>query len=198
MTREEFIKIAAYVAAGCGKALSAPSLEVYFDLLGDLPADVFALAAKRVLLTHRYATFPTVAELREAATLTARGEVAALPSGEAWEIGWSIVRRTDPEIEGSFDRASANAPALVKRTILAIGLPSLCYGDDPVSVVRAQFIRVYEQLAARESARRLMPAPVARAIEARAAPALAIAGLGPQPFTLDEPTEPATPKGTRP
>src|SRR5262249_5871634 len=122
MTRPEFLAVIGYVAAGIGKALPAESLEVYFDCLGDLPLDVLKLAAKRVVLEHRWATFPTVAELRAAAAETMQGQVAELSPAEAWAIAWRVVGSTDPEVEGSFQRASKGVPPLVVEAIRAFGL----------------------------------------------------------------------------
>src|SRR5262249_4373334 len=131
----------------------------------DLPLDVLKLAAKRVVLEHRWATFPTVAELRAAAAETMQGQVAELSPAEAWAIAWRVVGSTDPEVEGSFQRASKGVPPLVVEAIRAFGLNSLCYGKEPVGVVRGQVLKVYEQLAAREQRTALMPASVRAAIE---------------------------------
>lgn len=69
MTREQFAPIMAYLSAGMGgKPMPRETAEVYFDLLGDLqPADL-QRAAREALREHKYATFPTVALLRELAT----------------------------------------------------------------------------------------------------------------------------------
>jgi hypothetical protein len=166
VTRTEFLKAIAYIAAGTGKTLAPESLEVYFDCLGDLPCEVLAVAAKRVVLEHKYATFPTVAELREAASLTARGQISDLSPAEAWALAWRAVADTDPEVDGSFERAAKKlklAP-LVAEAIRVYGLQSLCYGAEPVGVVRGQFLKIYEQLAARAKRAALLPAAVARAV----------------------------------
>lgn len=157
MTRTEWAKAAAYLTAGTGKSLTAEQLEVYYDCLGDLSYNVLQVAAKRVLMEHKWATFPSVAELRQAAAETQAGEVAALAPAEMWEVAWRIVGATDPEVPGSFERASRGAPAVVLAAIRAFGLSSLCYGDEPLSVVRGQFLRIAEQLAAREKRVALMP-----------------------------------------
>ncbi len=73
MSNTEFLEVLAYLTAGSGKDLAAQSKLVYFDCLADLDFEVFKLAAKRVLMEHKFATFPTIAELREAATLLRRG-----------------------------------------------------------------------------------------------------------------------------
>lgn len=85
MTRMEFMQVAAYIGVGCGKPLEREALEVYFDLLGDLPVASLRAAAKDVLLKRKWSSFPTVAELHEAAiansvTYSADGE-PILPTG---------------------------------------------------------------------------------------------------------------------
>lgn len=182
MTREEFAQITAYLALACGKDLSPEAHEVYFDLLGDLPADVAQLAARRVMLEHKWATFPSVAELRAAAVDSIRGQVAELSEAEAWALAWRVVGDTDPEVDGSFARACKKhkAPPLVVEAIRAFGLPSLCVGGgldlegrkrvaDPVSVQRGQFLEIFKQLAARERRAALLPPAVQAGLEQRRA-----------------------------
>lgn len=172
MTRDEFTRVMAYITAGSGKSLEPVSLEVYYDLLKDLAAETFLVGAKRVLLRHRFATFPTIAELREASTLTAAGQITALASAEAWALAWRAAGKTDPDVEGSFDRATKGLPPLVVRAMRVYGVNALCYGGEPLTVVRAQFMRVYEQLAAREREAAVLPAATRTAIEAHGRPAL--------------------------
>lgn len=166
MTRLEFVKVMAYIEAATGKSVSSDTAEVYFDLLGDLPVGVFQLAAKRVVLEHRWATFPSVAELREAASETAQGAVKPLSAGEAWSIAWKAAGRIDPEISGSAERGLAGLPELVVEAVRAFGIPALCCGREPVGVVRAQFVKIFEQLAAREKRIALMPPAIRQAVAA--------------------------------
>lgn len=169
MTNAEFTEVVAYVECACGKLLPVQSKLVYFDMLNDLPADLFRLAAKRVLAEHRWATFPTVAEFRAAAAETARGEVKELTPAEAWALAWWVVGNCDPEIDGSFDRACkrAKAPPLVVEAIRSMSLPDLCYGENPVGVIRGQFLAVFEQLQARDRRKALLPPAVLDQIAAR-------------------------------
>lgn len=167
MTRIDFAKGVAYLTAGCGHSLTREQTEVYFDCLGDLDSEVFALAAKRVLLTHKYATFPSIAELREAAAETERGRVKQLSAAEAWALAWGAVKRTDPEIEGSFERATKGLPPLVVKAIRVIGICSLCSSYEPVGVLRGQFLKVFDQLAAAEKAAAVLPEATRKAIEGR-------------------------------
>lgn len=176
MTNTEFAEIIAYITAGCGKPLTAESQVVYFDLLGDLPAETLRLAARRVLLEHKWATFPSVAELRQAAVDSTRGEVKELSAVEAWGLARRVAARIDLEVDGSAERAMTDLPPLVREAMRIFGLPSLCVsgGDDfdgnprrvdPISVQAAQFVKIYEQIAARDRKAALMPPAVRKAID---------------------------------
>jgi hypothetical protein len=175
MTRSEFAMAMAYVGTAMAKPLSAEAHEVYFELLGDLNYQTLMVAVKRVLLEHRFPTFPSVAELRQAAAETIRGEAVELSECEAWGKAWQIVGDTDPEVEGSFERACrrAKAPPLVVEAIVTMGLNAMCYGDEPVGVVRGQFLKVFAQLAARERRLALLPPALRTALsDIRDRPAL--------------------------
>lgn len=181
MTNTEFIEVMGYLTAGSGKDIPAAAKLVYFDCLQDLGFEAFKLGAKWVLMHHRFATFPTIAELREASTSASRGTVVELSPAKAFEIAWKIIANTDPEIEGSFARAAKGAPPAVVETIRAMGIPALCYGKEPVGVVRAQFERSFTQIAAGEKRRALLPASLTQAIEGRGAkslPANVLDGIG--------------------
>lgn len=183
MTREEFLGITTYIGLAINKPLNEDALEVYFDLLGDLDAQTLQLAAKRVLLEHRWASFPTVAELREAAAETVQGRTSALSTGEAWALAWAAIGRLDPEVEGSFDRATSHLPPLVLEAMKTFGVAALCYGDEPIGVIRAQFSKVFEQLAAREKRLALLPAAVKQVIESKrpAGVVKSLVGIGGMP-----------------
>ena len=78
-------------------------------------------------------------------------------------------------------------PPLVVEAMRAFGIPALCYGKEPVTVVRAQFAKIFEQLAARERRLRLMPPAMRSEIAAMAAPVIKMIGV------IPEDTEHATP-----
>jgi hypothetical protein len=125
----------------------------------------FRNGAKLVLMQHKWATFPSIAELRDASVKSSLKEVNSLSAAEAWSIAWKIAANTDPEVPGSFSRASRNAPELVLKAIDVFGLNSMCYGSDPVGVIRGQFVKIYEQLATRKARTDLIPAALKDRIE---------------------------------
>src|SRR5262245_2019943 len=102
MTREDFAITMAYLESGLNQPLPAKRAEVYWDLLKDLPVDALRLAAKRVLLEHKWATFPSVAELRQAASEVLLGQEAEMSPATAWELAWAAARRIDLGLTGRY------------------------------------------------------------------------------------------------
>jgi hypothetical protein len=162
LTKTEFVKVMLYISSGIQKPISDATLEVYWDLLGDLPLEALQTAARRVMLAHPWSMFLSIAELREAAITTLRGNIRELTAGEAWAVAWKVVSNTDPEVEGSFDRACQRykASRIVVDTILRMGLVALCGSSSPVDVIRGQFTRAFDGIAAAEKAAALLPEKV--------------------------------------
>ncbi len=175
MKPEEFAGVIAYLELACGKSLSKDAVSVYFDLLGDLPAETLQIAAKRVALEHPWATFPSIAELRQAASETMRGLVTELSPAEAWKLAWHAAGRIDLEQHGPWQVKEGSEwklydsqiayvckglPPLVFEAMHAFGFSALVCGEDPAGVIRGQFLHIYEQLAARDRRAALIPAPM--------------------------------------
>lgn len=176
MTRKEFAATMAYLAAACGKSLPDASMEVYYDLLGDLPVEALKTAAKRVSLEHKWATFPSVAELREAASETMRGQVKDISPAEAWEIAWDLASNYDPDSRGEYvvngrryesrwECLTQDIPPVVMKAIRSFGIMALIYGKEPVGVLRGQFMKTFEQIAAGQKRAALLPAALRQEIE---------------------------------
>ncbi len=168
MTRPEFAEIMARLAAAYGTGFGRPmdefTVTVYYDALGDITLDVLRIAAKRVMMQQKW--FPTVHELRQAASETQAGEVAALPPAEAWALAWRAACRIDPDIEGSVDRACEMLPTLVLEALRAFGINAMIYGKEPLGVVRGQFLKIYEQIQAKAQRERLLPAQLKAEVKA--------------------------------
>lgn len=157
MTYGEFASTIGYIELGCRQKISRESLDVYFELLGDLPSEAFQIAAKRVVLEHPWATFPSIAELRLAAAEALQGHVSELSPSEAWHLAWKAAGKIDLDIPGSADFHCRNLPPIVSEAMAAFGVPSLVNGKDPVGVIRGQFIKIFEQLQARDRRLALLP-----------------------------------------
>lgn len=171
MTLPEFTKSMLYLSAGCQKMLKPQELEVYFDMLKDLAFDDFFAGVKGVLVAHVWSTFPSVAELRQSADEIAGWRNPRLTSSEAWEIAWSAAGNIDLDIRGPYSRRGkiydsqadavlSSLPAPVVRAMKAYGLRELCDANGPDGVIRAQFMKIFEQADAREKRVALLPPSV--------------------------------------
>lgn len=176
MTATEFAKGILYLSAGLNRPMSDEALEPYFDLLGDLDYETFIKACRAVLLTHKWNTFPTIAELREAA-FAVSGPSNQLTAGEAFAIAREAAGNVDMDIIGPYRvrnyktgeweiypsqeaYALRDVPAPIVQAMRAFGLREFCYATDPTGVVRAQFTKVFEQITARDQRTALMPPSV--------------------------------------
>lgn len=174
MTRVEFFPIMAYLQAGCGMK-DPPSVEtvnVYFDLLGDLDAAVVLAAAKQCVLNHVYPSLPPAGVIRKAAmALTS----PAIAPAEAWRLFLAAVRR-----HGSGRRRVMRAGKWQEFDAETIGLNSLppavahaarCFGwqrladtsPEHIGIAERDFIIAYTGLATNSEAKAIMP-PSVRAI----------------------------------
>lgn len=175
MSNVEFANICAKIALVTGKSLSAEAQAEYFRLLGDLSAKVFQAAADRVAQSHVWATFPSVAEFRQAANALATGDMTGQ---EAYAIAREAARRIDPEIRGTYRVYLGNGkhreypsyaasifetlkvPAAVVKAIEVYGIHELCNPDSPDGVIRSQFVKIFETIREREQRTAAIPAPV--------------------------------------
>jgi hypothetical protein len=133
--------------------MPADQARVYWDLLGDLPADVLATAARQAILENRYPVIPTAGTLRQLALELM--EPAALQAMEAWELTRKAISRYGYANE---TRAMATLPEPVRSVVQSLGWQSLCDADaDNISTVRAQFRDAYNAIAGRQKREALLP-----------------------------------------
>ena len=82
MTRAEFSKLMAFITAAVDKPVARPTVDAYYEMLGDLPYDLAAVAVKKIIATDEYPTLPTIGKIRQAAAEISRGHILSAP--EAW------------------------------------------------------------------------------------------------------------------
>lgn len=153
MTKEEFLKVIAPLAAVCtADELTADKLNVWYMVLGDIDAATLRAAVLHVLATHESNFLPPPAVIRRAAgemAIQARG----LPSSyEAYDMAvkavqsWGRARRPD-------------LPEIVMRAIDGIGgWVHFCNSENP-EALRSRFVSAYEQYKHRaETEVRALPA----------------------------------------
>lgn len=157
-----------------GEQAREMAMRIYFDCLGDLGYEVFQIACKRVALAHPWPTFPSVAELRKAATDTMSGEAKSLTAGEAWEMAYRVAQSIDPGITGPYWRngelfpsqlasLTKGMPPIVADCIRNFGGPAVLCEADP-NFARREFTAMFEKLQAARREERLLPATMREAI----------------------------------
>jgi hypothetical protein len=158
MTKKEFLRVATYLTAGCGKEMSQVQADVYFDMLNDLPADAVMAAVKKVLAENIFPTLPTVGAIRQAAAQITQ---PYLPShAEAWGLVIQAISRYGyyRELEGI-----SSLPPDVRRVVMWIGWKELCTNEHP-DVIRGQFRMMYEQNETKIQESNVLPASISQLI----------------------------------
>jgi len=160
MTKVEFTRIMLFMSGVSGKPVSEAMASGYFDFLGDLPAEVLEVAAKRALLEAAYPMIPLVGVLRRLAEETLRGNSIEPTAGEAWGIALRAAA-------GNYLREReilADLPPLVARAIRCFGFKTLCDATE-TEILGAQFRKVYDTLVEREKRQGLLPPALRASIE---------------------------------
>lgn len=123
------------------------------EMLSDIPFDVAKAAIVKVLATAKF--WPTVAEIRESASQLTNPQI--LTPAEAWGL---VVQANDMygyyrPIEGM-----ESLPPLVQTAVRAMGgFRDICMSENP-GVTRGQFMKIFEQYAAREKEMAVLPESV--------------------------------------
>lgn len=135
MTKNEFKVCLAILEAATGKPFQSNQMDVWYSLLGDLPADALANAIKRCLLTMESNWLPPIATLRRMATESTYG-VQELPE-EAWAKVTQAMRQIgypNPEKAKQF-----LGPVIWEAVRGMGGWVTLCDMDAPLTTMFAQF-----------------------------------------------------------
>jgi len=158
MTRIEFSKLMAFITAAIDKPVARPTVDAYYEMLGDLPYNLAAAAVKKIIATDEYPTLPTIGKIRQAAAEISRGRILSAP--EAWGLAIKAIHRY-----GYYREAEAmeSLPEHVAEIVRWMGYQSICM-TDKIDVVRGQFLKMYETQQRRESEQALLPPAVRDAI----------------------------------
>lgn len=116
-----------------------PTVQVWMQLLADIPYETAKQAVMKHIMTEKY--FPTVTEIRrQVETLTRKERV--LSAEEAWIEVMLKIKNGTPGYSST----------LVKQAVEAVGgINTIGYTDmSEIGVVRAHFMRVYETLQRRK------------------------------------------------
>jgi hypothetical protein len=162
MEKHEFVPLVAYLNEAAGKEMTETQVAIYWDLLGDLPAEVLLFAVKRAVLELTYPVLPPVGVLRRLALDALNGADREPTADEAWELVRRAINAFGYMREQEAIEALPAGP--VRRAVECLGWQSLC-GEGIEAVNRAQYRKAYETLAQRRERQRLLPAPMIKMLE---------------------------------
>jgi di/tripeptidase len=154
MTFREFTEIMVFISAAIDKKIAKPTVEAYYAMLGDLPAELLMAATKKVIASNEYPTLPTIGKLRKAAQDLCH--VDRLSSAEAWGEVLKAIRQ-----HGFYgkDDALKGLPENVAAIAEMMGWQEICHSESP-DVIRAQFMRMYDSVETRKKDIELLPVDV--------------------------------------
>lgn len=155
MTKEEAKQLVGLAAANFPALQDKdmrPTAILWQKMLEDIPYEVAEKAVLKVIATNRH--FPTVAEIRSAVAEIMQPD--GIAPGEAWGLVLETVRRY-----GFYRQkeALASLPEDVATAVRHLGWQEICLSEQP-EIVRAQFMKVYEQVINRERQSMVMPREV--------------------------------------
>lgn len=155
----------AYLSSAAGSKVdpSREQAEAWYDLLGDLPADVLMAAARQAMVEHEYPTLPPVGMIRRLAVELIRPATSAV---DAWNDVLSAVR-----IYGIDRRRKglATLPPDVARVADSLWEIICDCPDASLTFVQKQFTEAYQAVSAQAERQALMPPAVRSLAEGLAA-----------------------------
>ncbi len=152
MTSSEFTKLMGFVMAAVDKPVARPTIDAYYEMLGDLPYNLAAAAVKKIIATDEYPILPTIGKIRQAAAEISRGHILSAP--EAWGLVLKAVHNYGYYREAE---ALASLPEHVADVVRWMGWQTICMSEK-ISVDRGQFLRMYEVHQKREQEQAVLPA----------------------------------------
>lgn len=132
--------------------------EVWHSIIGDLDFNLAQIAIKKLIIDSPYP--PTIHDIRKKVLEV---QYPDLPTpAEAWGILCKNIQRY-----GSYrvNEGMAALPPIVKETAEYMGYVEICRSEDSGGVLRAQFMRMYEQVLGRRKGQAMLPEPMRKQIQ---------------------------------
>jgi len=133
---------------------SDDKVALWRELFDDVPFEVAKLALKKLMLTNTFP--PSVAELRQAVMDITTPESERITAAEAWGMVSHAIRDY-----GSYREREGleSLPPVVRKTAEYIGWRELCLSEEG-EILRAQFMRMFQQVSERRREEVLLPPAV--------------------------------------
>ena len=160
MTKKEMVVILAILKEAYKDfQVTETKTSLWYDLLGDLNFKVIQVAVKKLILQSPYV--PTISDIRK--------QIVEImhPSIDTTEA-YGEVRRAIKEYGYDYaPEAFGSMSPLTRKVCEYIGWQNICLSEEP-SVIRGQFLKMYEQLNARQQENALLPERLKEQIKALA------------------------------
>jgi hypothetical protein len=152
MVRSEVAKLLAVLAAAYPRfEVNELTERIWFEMLQDIPYQVAQVAIKKLILESPYP--PAIADVRKQAMEIITPPEEKLDAAQAWGEVERAIR-----FYGYYREAEALAsmsPRTAKVTKW-MGWQEICMSEEP-SVIRGQFLKMYQQIQTRDKEETLLP-----------------------------------------
>jgi hypothetical protein len=149
MTKGEVAKLLVVLAASYPKfEVDDVKVQVWHEMLGDLDYAVASMAVKKIIMQNTFP--PAIAEVRKAAIeiSSPRGLTAA----EAWG---EVIRAIRDYGYYREKEAMTSMSPITAQVVRYLGWREICLSEEP-EILRAHFLKMYDQVAAREQEKQLL------------------------------------------
>lgn len=158
MTKAEVAKILAVLAASYPKfEVDDLKVKVWHEMLCDLEYSVVNIAIKKLIMQNTFP--PAIAEVRKAVTEITNPK--CLTAAEAWG---EVLRAVKNYGHYRAKEAIASLSPTTAQVVKYIGWDEICLSEEP-EIIRAHFLKMYDQIVAREQERQLLPPAMQAEIE---------------------------------
>lgn len=145
---DDWLKCSAFLTAATGRAMDAKQIEVYYELLSDIPFDALKVACRRAVQENDASWMPPIGLIRKHAADEMFGSIPA------WSDEWEHVRALVHSYGiGRQSEAYRQMSPMTQQAVTAVGWSSIC-DSEIISLHATQFQKAYESLASRESSTR--------------------------------------------
>lgn len=149
MTKGEVAKLLVVLAASYPKfEVDDVKVQVWYEMLGDLDYAVASMAVKKIIMQNTFP--PAIAEVRKAAI-----EISSpmgLTAAEAWGEVIKAIRNYGYYRE---KEVMASMSPITAQVVRYMGWREICLSEEP-EILRAHFLKMYDQVAAREQEKQLL------------------------------------------
>lgn len=159
MVRSEVAKLLAVLAAAYPRfEVNELTEQVWFEMLQDIPYQVAQVAVKKLILESSYP--PAIADVRKQVAEVIIPAEEQIDAVTAWG---EVINAIHYYGYYRQDEALSSMSPLTAGVVRCMGWQEICTSEE-LSVIRGQFLRMYEQLSKRKQQEMLLPAGLKKQI----------------------------------